>query len=99
VCAIRTTFETLSAGWPSGAPAAKQFAEKVETPSFRSRRTFSVNRGTLHAEESLFSWASNKEGFLASLGMTIRGTFSAACEAVTYKDIQVAAQALRASEE
>jgi hypothetical protein len=52
--------------------AAKQAAEKVKTPSFR---------GALRAEESLFSWALNKEGFLASLGMTIRGTFSANCKA------------------
>jgi hypothetical protein len=31
------------------------------------------------AEESLFSWVSIEEGFLAPLGMTENGTFSAAC--------------------
>jgi len=29
--------------------------EKLNTPSFRLRRMFSVNRGALRAEESLFS--------------------------------------------
>jgi hypothetical protein len=35
---------------------ALQAAEKVLRLSFRSRRTFSVNRGALFAEESLFYW-------------------------------------------
>ena len=39
----------------------EQAAEKLKTLSFR---------GTLRAEESLFSWVLNKERFLASLGMT-----------------------------
>ena len=38
---------------------------------------FTVNRGTLRAEESLFSWVSSTEGFLTSFGMTTKGTFSA----------------------
>jgi hypothetical protein len=42
-------------------PQAEQAAEKVKLLSFR---------GTLRAEESLFYWASIKERFLASLGMT-----------------------------
>jgi len=41
--------------------AALQAAEKLNILSFR---------GTLRAEESLFSWVSIKERFLASLGMT-----------------------------
>jgi hypothetical protein len=40
--------------------AAVQAAEKLKTLSFR---------GTLRAEESLFSWVLNKDRFLASLGM------------------------------
>jgi hypothetical protein len=40
---------------------AEQAAEKVTILSFR---------GALRAEESLFSWVSIKERFLASLGMT-----------------------------
>ncbi len=53
-----------------------------------------MNRGALRAEESLFSWALNKEGFLASLGMTTMGTFSANCEAVIYKHFRVVTQEL-----
>jgi hypothetical protein len=36
-------------------------------------------RGAFFAEESLFFRASTEERFLASLGMTVLGTFSAAC--------------------
>jgi hypothetical protein len=39
--------------WPY--VTAEQAAEKLKTLSFRSRRTFSVNRGALRAEASLFS--------------------------------------------
>jgi hypothetical protein len=45
----------------------EQAAEKLKTLSFL---------GALRAEESLFSCALNKEGFLASLGMTNMGAFS-----------------------
>ena len=44
-------------------------AGKLKTVSFR---------GTLRAEESLFSRISNPERFLTSFGMTSKGTFSAA---------------------
>jgi hypothetical protein len=37
-------------------PQASQVAGKLKKLSFRSRRTFSVNRGAFFAEESLFSW-------------------------------------------
>src|ERR1700687_6510163 len=50
--------------------AAEQFAEKLKTLSFR---------GTLRAEESLFSRVSNTERFLTSCGMTTIETFSANC--------------------
>jgi hypothetical protein len=59
--------------------AALQGAEKLKTPSFR---------GMLFAEESLFSWVSIEEGFLASLGMTENGTFSAACLAAGALELQ-----------
>jgi len=36
---------------------AEQLAEKLKFMSFRSRRTFSVNRGALRAEEFLLSRA------------------------------------------
>jgi hypothetical protein len=56
--------------------AVLEFAEKLKTPSFR---------GTLRAEESLFSWIQTKEGFLTPFGMTIKGTYSAICLAIPKK--------------
>src|ERR1700687_2927478 len=55
-----------------------QAAEKLKTLSFR---------GTLRAEESLFSCVSNTERFLTSFGMTGKGTFSASCGDATAKHI------------
>jgi len=46
-------------------------------------------RHSERSEESLFGLnprKARKEGFLASLGMTGKGIFSAACEAATHKD-------------
>src|SRR6266699_4432541 len=55
--------------------AAEEVAEKLKTLSFR---------GTLRAEESLFSCVSSAERFLTSFGMTIKDTFSAASKAATH---------------
>jgi hypothetical protein len=49
--------------------AASEATEKLNNSSFR---------GAFFAEESLFSWASIEEGFLASLGMTAKESFSSA---------------------
>jgi hypothetical protein len=38
----------------------------------------------------LFSWHLRKSGSLASLGMAKKPTYSAACEAVPYKDSAIA---------
>src|ERR1700687_5279741 len=68
-----------------------QLAEKLKMLSFRSRRTFSVNRGTPRAGQTFFSWVSSTEKFLSSFGsprtfsvngMTTKDIFSAACLAV-----------------
>ncbi len=55
-----------------------------------------MNRGMLRAEESLFSWALNIEGFLASLGMTNMGTFSANYLAAGGVDAQLPHRLLKA---
>jgi hypothetical protein len=47
---------------------ASEAAEKAKVSSFR---------GIFFAEESLFYWTSIEEGFLASLGMTGKESFSA----------------------
>jgi len=62
--------------YPCFGVAAEEVAEELKTPSFR---------GMFFAEESLFSWVSIEEGFLALLGMTENATFFAACEAATHK--------------
>jgi hypothetical protein len=55
--------------------ATLQVAEKGKNAPFR---------GTLRAEESLFSWRLRKERFLTSFGMTIKGIFSATCLAADF---------------
>jgi hypothetical protein len=43
---------------------------------------------SLRSEESLFSWVTAKERFLASLGMTNQAAFSAACLTAPASDPQ-----------
>src|ERR1019366_10693438 len=47
VCRSPRALKSLCGNWKSSTSAAKQFADKLKTPSFR---------GTLRAEESLFIW-------------------------------------------
>jgi len=46
-------------------------------------------RGALFAEESLFYWTQTEERFLTSFGMTIKGTFSAACFAAGVLELKL----------
>jgi hypothetical protein len=65
-------------------PASKQLAEKLKLPSFRGAPAEAgINSATRNRS---FCRQSIQEGFLASLGMTALGLFSAACKDAGYKN-------------
>jgi hypothetical protein len=62
--------------------SAKKFLRESMASLAAKKGLFRHSERNLRSEESLFSWVSAKERFLASLGMTNHATFFAASSAV-----------------